>query len=58
MSFNRSTSNNVERTHEEEDADDKIILENGNNDDMKAILENVLPEASGEMMDLLVRNKI
>ena len=57
VSFNRSTSNNMERTHEEKDTDDKIILENGNNDDMKAILEKVLPEASDEMLDLLVNQK-
>ena len=35
----------------------EIILAHSNDEDMRAVLEKFLPEASGEMLDLLVNQK-
>ena len=46
-----------EEEEEEEEEENKFVLTKSNHEDMRIILEKVMPEASGEMLDLLVNQK-
>lgn len=51
--YKETTSNTIQQSNDS----NNVVLKQSNNDDMKKILEEVLPQASGEMLDLLVDQK-